>query len=111
MNKSNQKSSFCPQENLTTPVLFLIFNRPETTQKVFAAIKKAKPQRLYVSADGPRPEKQDEEKLCKITRSIATNVDWKCEVKTLFQKNNLGCRLAVSQANEWFFEQELIEIN
>ena len=88
------------------PVLFLIFNRPETTIQVFSAIKKAQPNRLYIAADGPRSEYPDEENHCKIARTIATNVDWDCEVKTLFRDQNLGCRLAVSQAIDWFFEQE-----
>ena len=91
---------------LITPVLFLIFNRPEATEQVFSAIKKAQPNRLYIAADGPRSEYPDEENHCKIARTIATNVDWDCEVKTLFRDQNLGCRLAVSQAIEWFFENE-----
>ena len=93
--------------SLTTPVLFLIFNRPETTEKVFSAIKKAKPSRLYIAADGPRSEYPNDAESCEISRAIATNVDWDCEVKTLFRNQNLGCRLAVSQAIDWFFEQEL----
>ena len=51
---------------LTTPVLFLIFNRPETTEQVFSAIKKALPLRLYIAADGPRSEYPDEANNCKI---------------------------------------------
>ncbi len=92
--------------NLTSPVLFLIFNRPETTEQVFSAIKKAQPPRLYIAADGPRSEYPNDAESCDISRAIATNVDWDCEVKTLFQDQNLGCRLAVSGAVDWFFEQE-----
>ena len=92
--------------SLNTPVLFLIFNRPETTEQVFSAIKKARPLRLYIAADGPRSGYPDEANHCKIARTVATNVDWDCEVKTLFRDQNLGCRLAVSQAIDWFFEQE-----
>ena len=97
---------FIPNTSFSTPVLFLIFNRPETTQQVFSAIRKAKPPYLYVAANGPRPEFVDEEKHCELAREFATNVDWDCEVKTLFRENNLGCRLAVSSAIDWFFEQE-----
>ena len=32
-----------------------IFNRPDTTAQVFDAIRQARPPRLYVAADGPRP--------------------------------------------------------
>ena len=100
------KGTFVPKATFTTPVLFLIFNRPDTTQQVFSAIREAKPPRLYVAGDGPRPEQSNEDEICELVRSIATNVDWDCEVKTLFQDQNLGCRLAVSQAIAWFFENE-----
>ncbi len=104
--RPTSNSSFNPPVSLTTPVLFLIFNRPETTQQVFSAIKKAKPPRLYVAADGPRSDYPNDAESCEIARSIATNVDWDCDVKTLFRETNLGCGLAVTSAIDWFFEQE-----
>ena len=103
---STQKSSFSTPFPLSTPVLFLTFNRPETTQQVFSEIRQAQPPRLYVAADGPRSENSSEVMSCELVRSVATNVDWDCEVKTLFRDQNLGCRLAVSQAISWFFENE-----
>ena len=84
----------------------MTFNRPETTQQVFSEIRQAQPPSLYVAGDGPRPEQSNEAEICEIVRSIATNVDWNCEVKTLFRDQNLGCRLGVSQAISWFFENE-----
>ncbi len=106
MTLNTIKSTFVTDITLTSPVLFLIFNRPETTQQVFSAIKKAKPPRLYVAADGPRSDYPNEAESCEIARSIATKVDWDCEVKTLFRETNLGCGLAVTSAIDWFFEQE-----
>ncbi|HLZ16590.1 MAG TPA: hypothetical protein VKQ08_06095, partial [Cyclobacteriaceae bacterium] len=47
-------NSFAPSGPLSSPVLLVIFNRPETTRLVFEAIRKAKPSKLYVAADGPR---------------------------------------------------------
>lgn len=70
------------------------------------AIRAARPQRLYVAADGPRDGKAGEEERCAEVRRIATQVDWPCEVRTLFRERNLGCRNAVSSAITWFFEQE-----
>lgn len=89
-----------------SPVLFMIFNRPETTRRVFAAIRAARPLRLYIAADGPRQHTQGEDALCAATRDIAKQVDWPCEVKTLFRKRNLGCAMAVSSAITWFFSHE-----
>jgi hypothetical protein len=87
-------------------VLFVIFNRPDTTQLVFDRIKAAKPKRLYVAADAPRPEVPQDELLCKQARAIADQIDWDCELKTFFQEKNVGCREGVSSAVTWFFEQE-----
>ncbi len=91
---------------MQTAVLFLIFNRPDTTSRVFEAIRQAQPPRLYVAADGPRKNRPGEEELCLQTRDIIHKVDWNCEVKTLFREDNLGCGHAVSGAIEWFFSQE-----
>ena len=87
-------------------VLFLIFNRPDTTTLVFEQIRAARPPRLYVAADAPRPSKPGEKDLCDQTRAIATKVDWPCEVKTLFREKNLGCKEAVAGAVTWFFSNE-----
>jgi len=88
-----------------TPILFLIFNRPDTSFTVFDAIRKAQPKRLYVAADGPRKDNENDRLKCLQTRAVI-NVDWDCEVILLFRENNLGCKLAVSEAISWFFEQE-----
>ncbi len=93
---------------METPILFLIFSRPDTTQSVFDAIRAAQPKRLYVAADGPRAARGEEEvALCKETRElVVNNIDWECEVHTLFRDDNLGCGVAVSQALKWFFDNE-----
>lgn len=95
-----------PEAPLKTAVLFLVFNRPDTTRRVFESIRRAKPPRLYVAADGPRPGREGESLRCEETRRIATAVDWPCEVRTLFRDTNLGCKRAVSSAISWFFQHE-----
>lgn len=99
-------SSFTPPALLQTAVLFLVFNRPDTTTQVFGAIRQAKPPRLYVAADGPRDEIEGEAERVAKVRKIAVAVDWPCEVKTLFREKNLGCKHAVSEAINWFFDHE-----
>ena len=61
---------------LTTPIAFIIFNRPKTTKKVFEQIRNAKPLKLLIIADGARSNVAGEEKLCKEVKSIVENVDW-----------------------------------
>ncbi|MCL1939702.1 MAG: hypothetical protein FWG04_03465 [Desulfovibrionaceae bacterium] len=91
---------------MRSPVLFMIFKRPETTARVFQAIREARPPRLYIAADGPRPDRPGEDGQCELARKAATAVDWDCDVKTLFRKKNLGCAVACSSAITWFFQQE-----
>lgn len=91
-------------DSFDVPVLFLIFNRADITQLVFDRIKQIKPKQLFVAADGPRFGKIGEKEECERVREIINRVDWNCEVKTLFREENLGCRVAVSSAINWFFE-------
>ena len=98
--------TFKPAAPLQTAVLFVVFNRPDTTRQVFEAIRQAKPPRLYVAADGPRPGKEGEAEKSRLTRQIATQVDWECELKTLFRDENVGCGLGPSTAYDWFFSHE-----
>lgn len=98
---------FAPPGALTIPVLFLVFNRIDTTKQVFGAIRDAKPPRLYIAADGARADMEGEYEKTEIVRNyVLENIDWKCDVKTLFRKSNLGCKYAVSDAISWFFAQE-----
>ncbi|WP_295712887.1 nucleotide-diphospho-sugar transferase [Mucilaginibacter sp.] len=87
-------------------VLFIIFNRPDTTKRVFSQIRKAKPPRLYIAADGPRVTKPNEAELCKQARAIVSEIDWDCQVQTLFKDVNAGCKNGVSSALDWFFSHE-----
>lgn len=88
------------------PVLFIVFRRPETTRRVMECIRAARPSRLYVAADGPRAGREGEAEACRLVREIATAVDWPCRVQTLFREDNLGCRMGVSTAIDWFFGLE-----
>jgi hypothetical protein len=80
---------------LSTPVLFLVFNRPDLTARTFELIRQAKPRRLFVAADGPRDGVENEKLRCEETRRAGTAVDWDCDVQTLSRDRNLGCRDAV----------------
>ena len=86
---------------LETPVAFIIFNRPETTQRVFAEIRHAQPKMLFVIADGPRSAEEAEK--CRQARGIIGQVDWECDVRLNFSETNLGCKLRVSSGLDWVF--------
>jgi hypothetical protein len=89
------------------PILFVIFNRPDTTQKVFEKIQQIKPKRLYIAGDGPRPDVNADKELCQKARDLVLNsINWKCDVRYKFEKLNLGCGLGVYSAISWAFEKE-----
>ena len=90
------------KKQLNTPVVFIIFNRPDTAQKVFDEIKKIKPKKLFVISDGPR--KSSEEKLCIETRKIIDDVDWDCKVFKNYSNKNLGLKERISSGLNWVFD-------
>ena len=90
---------------LNTPVAFLIFNRPHTTERVFAEIARARPPKLLVVADGPRPDRPGEELLCAQTRAVVERIDWDCEVLTNFAEQNMGCKKRIASGIDWIFTQ------
>ncbi|MBU7583968.1 MAG: glycosyltransferase family 2 protein [Nostoc sp. TH1S01] len=89
---------------MKTPVAFIIFKRPDTTEKVFEAIRQAKPSKLFVIADGARDERPGEEKKCEDTRAIIDKVDWECEVLKNYSPINLGCGRRVASGLDWVFQ-------
>jgi hypothetical protein len=88
---------------LKTPVAFFIFNRPETTELVFSAIRQAQPSQLLVVADGPRSDRPGEDILCQRTRELVVKVDWPCELLLNFADENMGCMRRVSSGLDWVF--------
>lgn len=87
----------------STPVVFIIFRRPDLTARVFEAIRQAQPKKLLVVADGPRT--REEATLCQEARAIIENIDWDCEVFRNYSSINMGCRDRVSSGLTWAFEQ------
>ncbi|MEO1377473.1 MAG: glycosyltransferase family 2 protein, partial [Cyanobacteria bacterium J06635_10] len=89
---------------METPVVFLIFKRPDTTQKAFNIIRQAKPSKLLVVADGPRKNRIGEAEKCDAARKIIDQVDWDCEVLKNYSDINLGCAKRVASGLDWVFD-------
>lgn len=86
-----------------TPVVFMVFNRPKTTQLVFDAIAQVQPRQLLVIADGPRPDREGEAEACRQARKIASKVDWPCEIFENISDINLGCQERIVSGLNWAF--------
>ena len=79
-------------KKLEVPVVFFIFRRPETTKKVFEAIREARPDELFVIADGPSFANDAEKELTNRTREVVSQVDWPCKVHRIYAQENMGLR-------------------
>lgn len=89
---------------MNVPVALIIFNRADTTARVLAEIAKARPAKLLVVADGPRPDHPEDAEKCLATRAVIERVDWDCEVLTNYSEVNLGCGARPSSGLNWVFE-------
>lgn len=88
-----------------TPILYIVFNRLDTVQKTFESICNIKPKEFYIASDGARKNKiGEEEKILKVRNYILQNIDWECNVHTLFRDENVGCKYGPAGAIKWFFE-------
>jgi hypothetical protein len=87
------------------PVAVFAFARPDTTRSVLDAIRPARPSRLFVIADGPRPGRRGEAELCERTRAVFDDVDWDCEVSTSFAAEHMGITERIESGMDWVFER------
>lgn len=92
-------------KKLNTPILLIGFNRPDLFEIVLNRVLEVNPKIIYVGLDGARTGRKDDEdnlkKIKKLVRGIKN-----CEVKTNYQKKNLGCKYGPVTAMNWFFENE-----
>jgi hypothetical protein len=93
-------------KNIDIAILLIAFNRPDAARKVLECIRFARPTRLYIAADGPRINDDDDVIACQLVRALKDEIDWDCSVKTLYSTTNLGCKNGVVAAIDWFFEHE-----
>ena len=85
-------------------VLLVFFNRPDLAKQTLSRVREARPSQVFIAVDGARSDRPEEADLCRQCQELVTEIDWKCDIHTLFRDENLGCRSAVSGAISWFFE-------
>jgi hypothetical protein len=90
---------------MRTPVALLLFRRPELTARVFAAIREARPPKLFLIADGPRPGNEEDVRGCREARAVVEGVDWDCEVVRDFADQNLGLKRRIPSGLDRVFSE------
>ena len=94
-------------EQLKTPVVLCVFNRLDTTKKVFEKIRDARPERLYIICDAARENRPEEKEVVASVRSyIEKSVNWPCDVRKNYAESNMGCGNRISSGLTWVFSQE-----
>ncbi len=88
---------------LETPVALFVYKRPELTRQVFSVIAAIRPKQLFIIADGPKS--QSEEEKCREVRAIVQRIDWPCDVRESMAAENLGCRQRMASGLHWVFSQ------
>jgi hypothetical protein len=93
-------------DSYNVPILLIAFNRADKLKLVINRVREIRPIRIFVFVDGPRPNNvKDADDIKLVKETIIRYIDWPCEVKTLFQKKNLGCGFGPATAISWFFKE------
>lgn len=87
------------------PVLLVVFNRPDVTRAMIAALREVGVPRLFVAADGPRPDRREDADLCAQTRKVLDDIDWPCDLHVLAHDHNLGLQRSMVTAIDWFWSE------
>ena len=90
-------------DSLQTPVILVVFNRPNLLDGLLQQIKLANPKKVYVLADAPRAGNYADIALCEEVRSIVDKFDLGCELIKLYHTTNLGCKKNIETGLDWIF--------
>ncbi len=89
--------------SVDTPILIILFNRPERVRELIGALRRVRPSRVLVAADGPRDGHPDDRRACADARSVLDDIDWPCTIEREFASSNLGCDQRYVSALDWAF--------
>lgn len=88
-------------------ILFLFFNKLETTEKVFSRILEAKPHKLFLAQDGAREGNNFDLKNIPECRerveALLSKIDWDCTIYRNYAVKNMGCDPREYDAISWAF--------
>lgn len=98
------------RDQFQIPVVMIVFNRLDTTSKVFEQVRRVKPSKLYIISDAPRRKKNEAEKVDAVRRYIETHIDWECEKHFDYAVENMGCQTRVSSGLDSVFQTEEMAI-
>lgn len=88
---------------LKTPIVLIIYRRPESTRGIVNDIRKVRPKTVFVVADGPK--NKADEKNCELARDEIEKINWECKVYKKYSSKNRGIRKNVVSGLNWVFSK------
>lgn len=86
-----------------TPVVLILFNRPDRIRELIAVLRSVRPTRILAIADGPRESRSGDHRLCAAARAELDGIDWPCRIEREFAPANLGCDPRTVSGLDWAF--------
>lgn len=91
---------------MRSPVLVMVYKRPDTVRQILEVLRQVKPPKLYISANAPHPGK-NEQLLVEETRAVFDGVDWPCEIVKHFRTEHIPLAgMSLYYGIDWFFKNE-----
>lgn len=90
---------------ITKPLLILAFNRPNHIRKLIDSLRPHAPKKILVGLDGPRKNNSSDREKIKQVLSELNKIDWTTDVEMRVREENLGLRLAVTDAVTWAIQK------
>lgn len=88
---------------LNTPVILLVFNRPDLTARLIERLATMRPSHVLVICDGPRNNRAADVDCVNAVRAQFTELPWECRIDRDFSPINLGCAKRISSGLTWAF--------
>jgi hypothetical protein len=91
---------------LNVPVALFVYNRPAILAKTLAEIAKIRPSKLYVFADGPKPNDPDDSLKCEEVKTLLKKFNLPCNTVQIYNSKNKGLRNQIEEKLTFLFSRE-----
>ena len=91
---------------MKTPILLMVYIKPETTIEIVNKLKEIKPKKLYISINVPLKKNKDEIIKNDHVLEILKLISWKCKIKYKKRKKHVDAYTSYRDAIRWFFKNE-----
>ncbi len=91
---------------MKTPILLMVYIKPQTTLKVIKRLREVKAPKIYVSINIPLKNKKSEIKKNKEVIDLIKTINWNCKIILKKRKSHVDAYTSYKEAINWFFKNE-----